>query len=369
MNFLDSLFHKFAWPLGALLLFTIAGPAIAQDTPAKPLRVAVYDVQPYGGQGRDGMFSGASVDLWRRVAEKINRPYQLKLVGSMEEVLSGVQNGTYDVAIGDVTITADRLKRVDFTYPAHRSGDAAVFAKQTGTMAALSQYGEALSDLGPLLAGILLFLAVTGIIMWWFERARPGGPPSDPQSTVTSWHEGIYWAVVTMTTVGYGDKTPKTAAGRAIAMIWMVASLVIVSLLTTALIAHITVNQVQGGVGETQLSDLSGKKLAAVNQSSGAEYLDDQHFAYQKFASLTAALDALAARKVDAVVNSVGALQYQVSLRYSDNIAPPNGLLARGYIGFVLPKNSPLRDALDPALVIVTSSPEWRSVEDTYFNK
>ena len=368
MNFLDYLSRKVAWPLGAFLLFTIAGSAIAQDTPVKPLRVAVYDVQPYGGQGRDGMFSGASVDLWRRVAEKINRPYELKLVGSMEDVLAGVQNGTYDAAIGDVTITVDRLKRVDFTYPAHRSGVAAVLAKQTGAMAALSQYADALSDLGPLLVGILLFLAVTGVIMWWFERAKPGTTPTDSQS-VTSWHDGIYWAVVTMTTVGYGDKTPKTAAGRFIAMVWMVASLVIVSLLTTALIAHITVNQVQGGVGETQLSDLSGKKLAAVDESSGAEYLDDQHFAYQKFASLTATLDALAARKVDAVVNSVGALQYQVSLRYSDSIAPPNGLLARGYLGFVLPKKSPLREALDPALVIVTSSPEWRTVEDTYFNK
>ena len=368
MNDLDRFLRKIAGPLVAFLLLAVAGPAIAQEPPVKPLRVAVYDIPPYGGQTRDGSFTGASVDLWRRVAEKLNRPYELKLVGQMEEILTGVEAGTYDVGIGAITITSDRLERVDFTYPAHRSGVAAVFIKKTGPMAVLYEYAEALSDLGPLLAGILVFLTVTGIVMWWFERTKPGTTPTDSQS-VTSWHDGIYWAVVTMTTVGYGDKTPKTAAGRFIAMVWMVASLVIVSLLTTALIAHITVNQVQGGVGETQLSDLSGKKLAAVDESSGAEYLDDQHFAYQKFASLTATLDALAARKVDAVVNSVGALQYQVSLRYSDSIAPPNGLLARGYIGFVLPKKSPLREALDPALVIVTSSPEWRTVEDTYFNK
>ena len=368
MNDLDRFLRKIAGPLVAFLLLAVAGPAIAQEPPVKPLRVAVYDIPPYGGQTRDGSFTGASVDLWRRVAEKLNRPYELKLVGQMEEILTGVEAGTYDVGIGAITITSDRLERVDFTYPAHRSGVAAVFIKKTGPMAVLYEYAEALSDLGPLLAGILVFLTVTGIVMWWFERTKPGTTPTDSQS-VTSWHDGIYWAVVTMTTVGYGDKTPKTSAGRFIAMVWMVASLVIVSLLTTALIAHITVNQVEGGIGETHLSDLAGKKVAAVTASSGAEYLEDQHIAYQKVANLPEAFDALAAGKIGAIVNSVGALQYLVSTRYGDKIAPPNGMLAPAYMAFAVKMNSPLRKTLDRAMVIVTASPEWRAVEETYFNK
>jgi hypothetical protein len=50
-------------------------------------------------------------------------------------------------------------------------------------------------------------------------------------------------------------------------------------------------------------------------------------------------------------------------------IAPPNGLLAPAYMGFALPKNSVPKNPLDQALAIVTASPEWRSVEDTYFGR
>ena len=43
-----------------------------------------------------------------------------------------------------------------------------------------------------------------------------------PESGFTSIPRSIYWAVVTMTTVGYGDITPHTPLGQAIATIIMI---------------------------------------------------------------------------------------------------------------------------------------------------
>jgi voltage-gated potassium channel len=42
------------------------------------------------------------------------------------------------------------------------------------------------------------------------------------QSGFTSIPTGMYWAVVTVTTVGYGDISPKTVAGRLLASILMI---------------------------------------------------------------------------------------------------------------------------------------------------
>ena len=92
-------------------------------------------VEPYGGQASEGAFVGASVDLWRRVAhEHLDWPYRLMPVSQMSDVMAGLEDGTYDVAIGAITITPERLARVDFSFPTHRSGVAAVFAHRSGAL-------------------------------------------------------------------------------------------------------------------------------------------------------------------------------------------------------------------------------------------
>ena len=69
----------------------------------------------------------------------------------------------------------------------------------------------------------------------WFSNGTFG----KRRVTVSTLRDGLYWAVVTMTTVGYGDKTPKTTGGRVVAIAWMLSSLVLVSLLSTSLVSRL----------------------------------------------------------------------------------------------------------------------------------
>ncbi len=347
--------------LAAALAFVVsAGFAAAQEA---PLKVAVYDAPPYGHVEPDGSIDGVSVDLWRRAAESLGREYHLVPVAQMEAILKGLERKDYDAAIGAITITPARLARVDFSYPTHRSGAAVAVRQDTGPTAALASYGAVLGELTPLIALTFALLIVMGVAMWFAERPmRTRGH----ESVVDTLRDGIYWAVVTMTTVGYGDKTPKTTAGRIIAVVWMLASVALVSILSTSIVSRMTADRVMGGLRLTE-ADLAGKRLAAVAHSSGAEYLDDRHLRYAPFDDLAAALSALERGQADAVVNSIGALQYLVSTRFKGRIRPPEGVLEPSYMAIALPPGSPLRKPLDEALVGITASPEWRQIEDSYF--
>jgi ABC-type amino acid transport substrate-binding protein len=343
-----------------------AGAAGVARGPDEPLRVAVYDLAPYGSVDAEGLFSGVSVDLWRRVAEDLRLSYRLTAVSQMDDVLTGLENGQFDAAIGAITITPERLARVDFSYPAHRSGVAVAFQNRTGPVAAVTTYSDAVRQHVSLIAVTLVLLLLTGTLMWRFERQRHAAAQA-ADTSVTSLFDGVYWAVVTMTTVGYGDKTPKTGVGRFIAVLWMLASLALISLVSTTLVSSMTAARLESGPLAHD-RDLSGKRLAAVASSSGAEYLDSQHLAYTKYANLREALTALASGRSDAVVNSVGALQCMISTQFYGVIPVPSGLLAPAYMAFALPPNSTLKKPLDRAMVRVTASPGWRLLEDSYFN-
>jgi voltage-gated potassium channel len=73
------------------------------------------------------------------------------------------------------------------------------------------------------LATVLLVL-VTGFAMSVADREEFGSP----------W-VGMWWAITTVTTVGYGDYAPHTAVGRVIAGLLMVVGIGFLSLLTAAI--------------------------------------------------------------------------------------------------------------------------------------
>ena len=50
-------------------------------------------------------------------------------------------------------------------------------------------------------------------------------------SNVTRAWDGVWWSLVTMTTVGYGDKHPCSVPAKLLAMLWMVLAVVFVSVM------------------------------------------------------------------------------------------------------------------------------------------
>lgn len=91
--------------------------------------------------------------------------------------------------------------------------------------------------------GVVLLSA---LLVWLFERGSGG--------SIKEYGDAIWWAVATVTTVGYGDAIPITAEGRGIALFLMVAGIVFFSLLTANIAAYF----VESGESKTE-TDLEGK--------------------------------------------------------------------------------------------------------------
>jgi voltage-gated potassium channel len=57
---------------------------------------------------------------------------------------------------------------------------------------------------------------------------------------IHSLYDALYWAIVTLTTVGYGDITPQTNQGRAIAMLLIVVGIGVISFFTSIIVSAFT---------------------------------------------------------------------------------------------------------------------------------
>jgi voltage-gated potassium channel len=81
-----------------------------------------------------------------------------------------------------------------------------------------------------LLAVGLIVFACAGLILS-FEADAPG-------SNIHSFGDAIWWAIVTVTTVGYGDRFPVTAGGRGVAVVLMLVGIGLIGVLTATVASY-----------------------------------------------------------------------------------------------------------------------------------
>lgn len=150
--------------------------------------------------------------------------------------------------------------------------------------------------------------------MWFFERHRNptqfGGRPGHGLGSA------FWWSAVTMTTVGYGNKSPQTLGGRLIALVWMFTSVIIISSFT---------------------------------------------------AQIASALDAVASGRAAACVYDAPILRY--TLRDHPELTIPGSSFERRDYAIALPLESPLRKRINIALLEYTPQLTWRHLQERYLDR
>ena len=90
-----------------------------------------------------------------------------------------------------------------------------------------------------IVAFLWLMLLGAGTLVWLCERRHNaqqfGG------GVFHGLRAGVWWAAATMSTVGYGDKSPTTTVGQVVGLLWMFTSLIVAAGVIASMTAALTV--------------------------------------------------------------------------------------------------------------------------------
>lgn len=106
---------------------------------------------------------------------------------------------------------------------------------------------------------LLLLVTIFGSVLYVIEG---------PDNGFTSIPLSIYWAVVTLTTVGYGDISPKTPLGQAIASMVMITGYAIIAVPTGIFTAELTRTM------RPQLQPISCPNCGKFGHATNAQFCD-----------------------------------------------------------------------------------------------
>ena len=333
--------HRFILQILLVFPFLLLG-----QTTETPLRVGYSGSEPFIiGQNKP---EGIAIDIWREIAYTMDLDtYEFQPYPTVENGINAVKNGEIDVLIGPITITAERATQVSFSQPYFDTGFAIL--APVLEMSIWERLGPFFSTNFLYAVVILLFiLSLVGVLVWLAERkTSPDAFSSHPLKGIGT---GIWLALVTMTTVGYGDFAPKTILGRFIIGTWMIVSLI----MATSFVAGIASTLTLTGSQEktiTAINQLDNKKVAIPPSDKLVESITNVGGEPIIVDSVEEGYNLLMAGTVDAFLYDKVQLEYIFSEGKKDSyILTKNNTFTQHY-GFAFAPGSTIQNSIDVTIL------------------
>ncbi|RLS62021.1 MAG: hypothetical protein DWH96_09950 [Planctomycetota bacterium] len=311
----------------------------AQSTSVPPpetratLIVGVFDAPPFAEAitQPDGSkaWEGTSIRLLDSIATDLHLKLEYK-VGTEREILDALTAGSIDVCASPLAPTVARMNHFNFSYAYTAIGIAAATRASSSVSSDFELMLAALA--APASSHLYLItticIALFALLVWWVERHRGGHFAEHPWRGIGA---SLWWSVVTLATVGYGDKVPASFTGRLIASVWMLASLILTAVMTATIVGSITLN-VAGHSKVRSAADLLHLRVATVQSSVASDWLTTLGVSFIQSPTLDGAITMLADKRVDAVL--APALQLAQAIRGHDDLALTTTMFAEEYMSF-----------------------------------
>ncbi|MCH2132740.1 MAG: transporter substrate-binding domain-containing protein [Phycisphaerales bacterium] len=347
-----------------LLVVSVASflqmPATAVADDSLHVKVGVILEPPFVAK-TDGTYNGLSIDLWEMIARDLGWTWTYS-VHDLPELLKLVEAGELDVAVGPVAQDTKRERVMDFT-PTYINSGLAIASRRKPVRTVI----DVISHLGDsaflqLTLSLVVICLIFGLLMWWMERRRNqdhfGG------QMVHGFGSGVWWSMVTMSTVGYGDKAPRTMGGRVVGIIWIFLSIILLSAFTGTIASSLTMGRMGSKV--SVVGDLRQMVVGVVDQSEANDWLKKSHVAVHKFNSIESGLQAVVDRDIDVFVGDRSALVWQLGQWKHAAKVVVEGNLHPERLAFAIPTASPHAEALNVAMVKVLDSQDWLAIRTEY---
>ncbi|XP_020083452.1 glutamate receptor 2.7-like [Ananas comosus] len=283
-------------------------------------------------------------------------------VVSYHTLVQQVANGSYDAAVADITITANRSHQVDFTLPYMASGVSMVVAVRDERSTIWVFIKPLKQDLWLVSAA---FFILTGAVVWALEHRINDefrGPPSNQLGTV------FYFSLSTL--VFAHRENVASNLSKFVVVIWVFVVLILQSSYTASLTSMLTVQKLKPAfVGFDDLKN-SGKNVGYLQDSFVKGVLLNRGFDESRLVSFKSPQqyeEALSNGTVAAIVDEIPYLKLVFLKKYCSNYTMVGQLNKTGGFGFAFPKGSPLVSDLSRAILNITESNEVTEIQRKWF--
>jgi polar amino acid transport system substrate-binding protein len=345
------------------LLFS-AQPARSQTATA-PLRVVIKPLAPFV-QFEGDKNTGFSIDLWEEITRRLGRETQFVRVDTVVQQLEAVERNTADIAITGISITHDRETRIDFSLPYFDAGLQIMTATGSSTPSLFSLLGTFFSA-NVLQIVLIVFTFVVGValIFWFVERRNKS--EHFPEGLLAGFGEALWWACVTVVTVGYGDRVPRSFWGRVVAVFWMFIGLFLISNFTATITSELTLRQLQGTI--RSIDDLANKRVLTVTGSTADRYLTAQGIRHSSVLKVEDGFTQLAAGQTDAVVYDAPVLRNFVLNGGAGKVRMVGSIFNHEAYGIAFQQGSPLREDVNRVLLTIREDGTYARIYNRWFGE
>lgn len=315
--------------LAAIVLTLIAGSADAADS----LKVGVKESPPFAELVND-QWSGDSIDIVQGIAQDLGTAINYVSYNTVDDLLEAAEAGKVDLAISAITVTSEREERVDFSMP-YKTTNIGVLTN------AKSNVGEIIKS------NVIDLLMIVGVFVLFCYAVGFLAALADKDHSIKNIHLGAYWALVTSSTVGYGDLVPKGAFGKLLTSILIVVGIILFSVFTGYISSTLTVTQISES--PTTISDLNNAKVAAIQNTTGASFLEDRDIEFESFTTLNEALERFFGGDVEAVVYDSALLETAAEDADDYRVWPLSQ--NSDYYAIAFPEDSDLQESVNRSII------------------